>query len=568
MKNSILTRLIVLVSLVTFISLTVISFANYQMTYLKVKESAGIELYGCANITTGLLTPDEISKLQSLSSSEAAELGDKLSWTVDHKPIFDNQYLISPDGKVLVADENTRAQGINVGDSTPIDQDVLDTILETRAATYSDVYEFSGMKRLSGYAPIFENHDPQGEIVGLSVIDFNASILTERTWSMVSATIIVGIISLLIAGIIIILFVRKTILPLRHLTDYTRQIAQGDLSSDAQTLKASGEIKVLNENFNVMVENLKNALDQTAATSRDLSSSSEELSVSTAEIADIVEEVSATFQTVAESANRQATESEHIQTVFQKIANRTNEISERVQMTAKNSVEASSFANKGNEIIVESMEQMSLIQLSAANVADTMKELKEKSNKIHEILNIIMNISKQTNLLALNASIESARAGEYGRGFAVVADEIRSLSEETSKSIESISTIIFEIGKTMEEAANLTEQGNRTVEIGMEKVKNAGDSFNDIKQSTQMLSDDIAQVLQETVNIQNEVGIANTEVGTITAISREISGQMQTVAASSEQQTASIEEVSSAIQMLAHMASEMEKLTNQFKLSK
>lgn len=568
MKNSILTRLIVLVSLVTFISLTVISFANYQMTYLKVKESAGIELYGCANITTGLLTPDEISKLQSLSSSEAAELGDKLSWTVDHKPIFDNQYLISPDGKVLVADENTRAQGINVGDSTPIDQDVLDTILETRAATYSDVYEFSGMKRLSGYAPIFENHDPQGEIVGLSVIDFNASILTERTWSMVSATIIVGIISLLIAGIIIILFVRKTILPLRHLTDYTRQIAQGDLSSDAQTLKASGEIKVLNENFNVMVENLKNALDQTAATSRDLSSSSEELSVSTAEIADIVEEVSATFQTVAESANRQASESEHIQTVFQKIANRTNEISERVQMTAKNSVEASSFANKGNEIIVESMEQMSLIQLSAANVADTMKELKEKSNKIHEILNIIMNISKQTNLLALNASIESARAGEYGRGFAVVADEIRSLSEETSKSIESISTIIFEIGKTMEEAANLTEQGNRTVEIGMEKVKNAGDSFNDIKQSTQMLSDDIAQVLQETVNIQNEVGIANTEVGTITAISREISGQMQTVAASSEQQTASIEEVSSAIQMLAHMASEMEKLTNQFKLSK
>ena len=72
-------------------------------------------------------------------------------------------------------------------------------------------------------------------------------------------------------------------------------------------------------------------------------------------------------------------------------------------------------------IIGESIKQMDDIRLSSTNVSKTMHELMDKSIRVKEILNIIMNVSKQTNLLALNASIESARAGEHGKGFSVVA---------------------------------------------------------------------------------------------------------------------------------------------------
>ncbi|WP_165571547.1 methyl-accepting chemotaxis protein [Cytobacillus praedii] len=566
MKRSILTKLIGLVSVVIFVSLTVISFANYRMTYLKVKESAGIELFGCANITTGLLTSNDIDSLNSLTPSQAAELGEKIDWTIAHKPIFENQYLMSIKGEVLVPDEKSNKQGIKAGDMTPVDEDILTALLETRAPVFSDVYDYSGMKRLTGYAPIFKNHDMDGEIVAISAIDFDAEILTERTWSMVSSTIIVGIISLLAAGTIIILYVRKTILPLKHLTEYTKRISEGDLSKEAATIKATGEIRILNENFNIMVDNLKSALIQTASTSKEVASSTEELSANTSEVVDIVEEISTTFQNVAEAANHQAVEAEHIQASFQKIASQTNEIADRIKITTENSREVSDFAINGNVIIGESIKQMDDIRLSSTNVSKTMHELMDKSIRVKEILNIIMNVSKQTNLLALNASIESARAGEHGKGFSVVAEEIRTLAEETSKSIESIKSIVFEIESKTTEAVQLSEQGNKIVQIGMEKVKNAGRSFNEIKDSTKGLSEEVEQVLTSTVEIQEEISAANKQIINIASISKEISSQMQDVALSSEQQTGSMEEVSAAIQMLVHTANQMEKLANRFKI--
>lgn len=568
MKKSILSRLIGLVSLVILVSLTIISFANYRVTYLKVKESAGIELYGCANITTGLLTIEEINNLHSLSSSQASKLGEKINWTLEHKHIFNNQYLLSPEGKVLVTDMNSEMQGIHLGDSPPLDKGIIHSLLETKAPTFSDVYEYAGMERLSGYAPIFKDHNPQNEIVAISVIDFDADILSERTWSMVSSTIIVGIISLFLAGMIIILYVRKTLLPLRQLTEYTKQISEGNLSTDVHTLKATGEIQVLNENFNVMLENLKSALFQTASTSKELAASTEELSVNTSEITSIAEDVSTTVQNVAEFAHHQETQSKHIQDIFQHIVKHTNHMAERLHKTSKNSTVASTFSLEGNRIIVESMEQMSHIHTSTENISLTMQELKEKANKANEILKLIMNISQQTNILALNASIESARAGEHGRGFAVVAEEIRILAENTFKSMESINSIIFEIESKMEEAVELTEQGNRNVDIGIEKMKKAGSSFNKIKESTQYLDAEIGQVLTYTGNIQQDIKAANGQIIDMASISKEIANQMQNVVAATEQQTASIEEVSSAIQLLVHMANEMEKLSNLFRLSK
>ena len=47
---------------------------------------------------------------------------------------------------------------------------------------------------------------------------------------------------------------------------------------------------------------------------------------------------------------------------------------------------------------------------------------------------------------------------------------------ETSKSIESIKSIVFEIESKTTEAVQLSEQGNKIVQIGMEKEKNAGRS--------------------------------------------------------------------------------------------
>lgn len=64
--------------------------------------------------------------------------------------------------------------------------------------------------------------------------------------------------------------------------------------------------------------------------------------------------------------------------------------------------------------------------------------LSGQAAQIGEMVGLIQGIAGQTNLLALNATIEAARAGESGRGFAVVASEVKALAAQTAKATDQI----------------------------------------------------------------------------------------------------------------------------------
>lgn len=85
---------------------------------------------------------------------------------------------------------------------------------------------------------------------------------------------------------------------------------------------------------------------------------------------------------------------------------------------------------------------MNKIDTSLVQIEKEMVKLDEIAQQIEKIFGIVTGIAEQTNLLSLNASIESARAGEHGKGFAVVANEVRKLSEDTKKTVSTVSELV------------------------------------------------------------------------------------------------------------------------------
>ncbi|MFH2093460.1 MAG: methyl-accepting chemotaxis protein [Pseudomonadota bacterium] len=76
------------------------------------------------------------------------------------------------------------------------------------------------------------------------------------------------------------------------------------------------------------------------------------------------------------------------------------------------------------------------VSFSARQKADTTTEiigdLKVSAKEVNEIIDLIKGIAEQTHLLSLNAAIEAAGAGESGKGFTIVANEVKELSRRTS----------------------------------------------------------------------------------------------------------------------------------------
>lgn len=565
-EKSITRRLGLIIIAILVICMGIIFYSMYKTNYKEVKKAAGVEAFGCANITTALIDPSDIEKIKQGDTELAEAVGEDISWTVQHKNIFEGQYIMDLSGNLMAVDENLMEQGFDVGDEFHIDEEDLERLKVTKSPVYSDVYEYGGMKRLTGYAPVFEDHDPDNEIIAISAIDFEASILHSRTWDMIKDGFLFSVIPLLLVGIITIVLINRTIAPLKGVSTFASRVADGDLTVDPLEIKHNDEIGTLSINLNKMASNLRSVIGDVSENASKLASTTEEVTASTEEISTSAEQNLVTYQSVQTGAEEQLTIVNQANEVLQEITTTTNEMNSRSQHLQETSQFSTEKANEGDKLIKDSLQQMERMNEQSSFLTQTMNELRTKSAEINNIITIITDIAEQTNLLALNASIEAAHAGEQGKGFAVVAQEIRRLAEQSTEATHQISTLVREIQTETLGAVERTDASMDTIKEGSAIVEEAGNTFYEIRDSITEVVTDIHEMSKTMTTISLEVENIVNAMTNIEKISTQNVDEALNVISLSEEQTAGIEEMTASMETLSSMAEQLNKRTQQFKL--
>ncbi len=543
-----------------------IGYFGYRTAYHQVDEAAGIELVGCANITTGLIDPADISGLVSGDKSKLTAIEKRIGWIVAHKPIFKEAFIMSLDGKILAADANLKQRGYQAGDSFYFTDEDKEMITTMKHSAYSKVYTYEGTSLKTGYGPIYQDHDPTKPIVALMAINFDGSLIQERTLDIIVHPFIIGGSIFIVAILVAYLLIRHMVSPLTKLSASVNTITKGDLTHEPLLFKSKDEIGTLARDFNDMTMNLRNLITQVNDTSILVASSSQELSASAQATNRAGEHsVNVTIE-LTDGAHTQLQNLEESYKAVQDISRFISDIAGNADIARNKAVDNVQKARLGRESMDSTTSQMGVVSESIGDLSSIINTLGSHSKEIENIVGTIASIAEETNLLSLNAAIEAARAGEEGRGFVVVADSVRKLAERSATSATQVSELISLIIAQMDKAGQTVKRSTDEMLQGKALIISAGRSFSEIEAS---VSDVSSQSEQISATVRDLALISEGLVQAIqntVLVSNHTAKGAESLSASSEQQLVAMQEVESSAELLSSLAEKLQVLVENFKI--
>lgn len=325
-------------------------------------------------------------------------------------------------------------------------------------------------------------------------------------------------IALMISALAAWVITRLIVGPLREALQLADRVANGDLTYSEVTVRRD-ELGLLQASMHRMTTNLRQLIGG--------------LRDGVTQIASAAEQLSAVTEQTSAGVNSQRTETDQVATAMNEMAATVQEVARNAEQASDAAVSASREARDGDAVVAKAVLQIEKLATEVGHSKTAMDELKQESNKIGGVLDVIKAVAEQTNLLALNAAIEAARAGEAGRGFAVVADEVRSLAQRTQASTEEIATLIGGLHSRTEQVATTLENSRLLTDSSVELAREAGESIGNISQSIstiESMNQQIAASAEEQSAVAEEI---NRSVLSVRDISEQTASASEQTAASS-----------------------------------
>ncbi|MGS2719711.1 methyl-accepting chemotaxis protein [Paraglaciecola aestuariivivens] len=375
----------------------------------------------------------------------------------------------------------------------------------------------------------------------LKLADNKATVAKEDVSNSVSTgktvTIVIGVISVLIAGAIALRTVMAIIQPLHKVNQMLNIVSTGDLTGRLDDTKQD-EFGELARNCNNLIDSLKTLISGISSRAAQLAAAAEETSAVTAQTTHSIQDQKSQVAQVAAATTEMHSTS---QLVTKSAEDTLNQIKH-----------ADSEAEKVKAISIENKNTILVLAKDVEEAANVINKLHQDSASIGGILDVIRGVADQTNLLALNAAIEAARAGEQGRGFAVVADEVRTLASRTQQSTQEINSMIEVLQAGAEKAVSVMNQGKEQTTLCVEQSETATEALESITDAVHKAYD-VSSQIEQSAREQN-------------IVSAEISEKLESIVNIAEETTIGANQTSESSHEVAKLAEELQSSVQQFRV--
>jgi len=348
-------------------------------------------------------------------------------------------------------------------------------------------------------------------------------IYVERLAKLQHLFLMSSFIFLVIGALIAYFLAGRFVNSIRSLRYLMGKAEKGDLNVDAQ-IKSRDEIGALARSFSNMIGGLRQVVGSLKKEADKLTGSSDLLFLKS--------------QQTATSANHMAVTMNEMSSTVQQVAHSVQRITDSFRASSQ-------LGEDGKEQIIQVKEHIASIAITFEEIKVAISGFVEKTQKIGQITEVITGIVNQTNNLAMNTAAEATSSGESGHGSAVLAEEVRLLAKEAVNAANEIKVLISGVQTSAAVAESTVNVGSRGIEAGTRVIEEARDVFARFINSVQSLSEQVQSIATATVLLN--LGI-------------------ESVAKTTEDQRAAMQEVRNEAEILKSMAIELKSITNRFSL--
>ena len=384
--------------------------------------------------------------------------------------------------------------------------------------------------------------------------------------SMIRNTFILIIIAFIVSSVAMYFVSRNISKSLKNVVVYCKKLAAGELNVQGFEAKSKDEVGQIIIAMNQLSGNLRTSISNILASSNQVNAMSRNLKLNAEATTEANNEITASIMQVATSSDEQVKISERTNEAVENVSSQLIEVTGSLKETLSTTSSTKDKIEEGKHYAYNVTEQMDQINGKVSELANVIHSLKNNSQEIHRIIEIITDISNQTNLLALNAAIEAARAGEHGKGFGVVAQEVRKLAEQSAGAADSIRTILEQTGKETNKAVSVMDESQTTVQKGNELVEKVATIFAEIAESIEEVSLKGNTVSDAVINANEKMESMSQSANEVITASSRSALFLEQVAATTEEQNATMQELLESSSKLSSMAEDLKKSFSSFKL--